>query len=225
MASSGRDPPPPRLLSIPKEGERILAPTRRPDGTLRKPVRIRAGYVPQDEVAPYQPKGAILRKESEPEVPPGYDPALVEKLKSKAAKRNERKKEKRHQAALEKEKKMDSEGTQISRIEEVAPADSNAQRDESLDIVTEQISRMSVFAKPEVPSSSADPAEALKPESSGLDLDKKIRAVKKKIRLSEAQLVGNQQSMKPEHMEKMRKVEGWREELKLLEDRKASSVS
>lgn len=38
-----------------------------------------------------------LRKESEPEVPPGYDPALVEKLKTKAAKRNERKKEKRHQ--------------------------------------------------------------------------------------------------------------------------------
>ncbi|KAG6533678.1 hypothetical protein ZIOFF_003106 [Zingiber officinale] len=187
MASSGRDPPPPRLLSIPKEGERILAPTRRPDGTLRKPVRIRAGYVPQDEVAPYQPKGAI--------------------------------------AALEKEKKMVSEETQILRTEEVATADSTAQREESLDIVTEQISRMSVFAKPEAPSSSADPAEALKPECSGLDLDKKIRAVKKKIRLAEAQLVDNQQSMKPEHMEKMRKVEGWREELKLLEDRKASSVS
>lgn len=33
-----------------KEGERILAPTRRPDGTLRKPVRICAGFTPQDEV-------------------------------------------------------------------------------------------------------------------------------------------------------------------------------
>lgn len=41
-----------------KEGERIVAPTRRPDGTLRKPIRIRAGYVPQDEVAIYQSKGA-----------------------------------------------------------------------------------------------------------------------------------------------------------------------
>lgn len=41
-----------------KEGERILAPTRRPDGTLRKPIRIRAGYVPQDEVAIYQSKGS-----------------------------------------------------------------------------------------------------------------------------------------------------------------------
>lgn len=43
-----------------KEGERILAPTRRPDGTLRKPVRIRAGYVPQEEVAIYQPKPALV---------------------------------------------------------------------------------------------------------------------------------------------------------------------
>lgn len=43
-----------------KEGERILGPTRRPDGTLRKPIRIRAGYVPQDEVAIYQSKGTLV---------------------------------------------------------------------------------------------------------------------------------------------------------------------
>lgn len=43
-----------------KQGERLLAPTRRPDGTLRKPIRIRAGYVPQDEVAIYKSKGALV---------------------------------------------------------------------------------------------------------------------------------------------------------------------
>lgn len=43
-----------------KEGEKLLAPSRRPDGTLRKPIRIRAGYVPQDEVAKYQSKGALV---------------------------------------------------------------------------------------------------------------------------------------------------------------------
>jgi hypothetical protein len=43
-----------------QQGERILAPTRRPDGTLRKQVRIRAGYTPQDEVAIYQPKPALV---------------------------------------------------------------------------------------------------------------------------------------------------------------------
>jgi len=44
-----------------KEGERLVGPTRRPDGTLRKPIRIRAGYTPQDEVAIYQPKPALVR--------------------------------------------------------------------------------------------------------------------------------------------------------------------
>jgi len=118
-----------RLLSIPKEGERIIAPTRRPDGTLRKAIRIRAGYVPQEEVAIYQSKGALVShrlllqaspsaaflfdfvflsgssaqmRKSGPDVPPGYDPALVAdaKPKTKAAKRNERRKEKRQQVRL-----------------------------------------------------------------------------------------------------------------------------
>jgi partner of Y14 and mago protein len=126
-----------RLLSIPKEGERIIAPTRRPDGSLRKPIRIRAGYVPQEEVAIYQSKGALVSpsgpsflglpsfllplprlcsislllsgwllvscsmqmRKSGSDVPPGCDPALAAdaKPKTKAAKRNERRKEKRQQ--------------------------------------------------------------------------------------------------------------------------------
>lgn len=48
------------LVEAPKDGERVLAATRRPDGTLRKPVRIRAGYTPQDEVAVYQSKAALV---------------------------------------------------------------------------------------------------------------------------------------------------------------------
>jgi partner of Y14 and mago protein len=118
-----------RLLSIPKEGERVIAPTRRPDGTLRKEIRIRAGYTPQEEVALYQSKGALVSprtttpsytilapnlfpasdsspllllqmRKSGPDVPPGYDPALDAKPKTKAAKRNERRKEKRHQVGV-----------------------------------------------------------------------------------------------------------------------------
>jgi partner of Y14 and mago protein len=41
-------------------GQRVIAPTRRPDGSLRKEIRIRAGYTPQDEVAIYQSKAALV---------------------------------------------------------------------------------------------------------------------------------------------------------------------
>lgn len=65
MASSGQEEDVNQLAAelskTLKDGERILGPTRRPDGSLRKPIRIRAGYVPQDEVAKYQSKGALVR--------------------------------------------------------------------------------------------------------------------------------------------------------------------
>ncbi|XP_024527809.1 partner of Y14 and mago isoform X2 [Selaginella moellendorffii] len=80
--------------------ERILPATRRPDGTMRKAVRIRAGYVAQEEVAIYQSKGALFKKDA-PLVPPGYDPETdLIKPKTKAAKKNEKRKEKKQQAKL-----------------------------------------------------------------------------------------------------------------------------
>ncbi|KAJ6816370.1 partner of Y14 and mago-like isoform X2 [Iris pallida] len=175
-----------RLMKTPKEGERILAPTRRPDGTLRKPVRIRAGYVPQDEVAIYQSKGALLRKETQPEVPPGYDPVLdasaaAAKPKTKSAKRNERKKEKKHlQAAMaslaDKGKDLDSEQAENLSSETPVALD----RLESLETVTNQISSLSFSATPVVAGPSTDPIETTKTEESAPDIDKRIRAIKKK---------------------------------------------
>lgn len=44
------------------------------------------------------------------------------------------------------------------------------------------------------------------------------------IRLAEAQLQGDQQNLKQEQLEKVKKIEGWREELKLLEEQKAMTL-
>ncbi|KAG6532736.1 hypothetical protein ZIOFF_006586 [Zingiber officinale] len=189
MAKAGGGPPAIRLLSIPKEGERVLAPTRRPDGILRKPIRIRAGYVPQDEVAIYQSKGALLSKSSEATVPPGYDPDLAEKTKTKSARRNERKKEKRHQVyrgcTCKKKKTWFSEGAEVVRTAKFVSADSTSQIEE-FEAVTEQISRITLLAMPAIPevsNSSAEPMEVSKTKSSGQDFDKKISALKKKVNL------------------------------------------
>ncbi|KAM7252389.1 hypothetical protein ACFE04_024272 [Oxalis oulophora] len=196
-----------------KEGERILGPTRRPDGTLRKPIRIRAGYIPQDEVAIYKSKGALLKQEMESQLPIGYSADMNVKTKSKSAKKNERKKEKRQQAALEKGKNLDSEPDEES--EEHVEDTSN--KSESVKSLTSQMNDLVVAPPSETTDNTGVP---------GFDIDKKIRALKKKIRLAEAQQEKSAQAdMNPEQLEKLMKIEGWHEELKLMEAKKAELSS
>ncbi|KAG9451800.1 hypothetical protein H6P81_004704 [Aristolochia fimbriata] len=201
-----------------KEGERILAPTRRPDGTLRKPIRIRPGYVPQDEVAIYQSKGALLRKNATQEVPPGYDLVLDAKPKTKAAKRNERKKEKKQQAALEKEKILNEEASA-----EVDPDEGVGSRSNDSEAIENQINNLAISETHSATDSLANSTESSNSVDPALDLDKKIRALKKKIRLTEA-LQKTEGNLKPEQLDKLAKLEGWREELKLLEAQKSALV-
>ncbi|KAJ4966277.1 hypothetical protein NE237_018126 [Protea cynaroides] len=200
-----------------KEGERLLAPTRRPDGTLRKPIRIRAGYVPQDEVAIYQSKGALMRKGlGTPDVPPGYDPVVDAKQKTKSARRNERKKEKKQQAADEKGKDLESKTTG-----KVPSAEHAGLRSEAVESVAHQMNMLAVSETPSVVVPSPEPTESSSMGGPDPDLDKRIRSLKKKIRLTEAQLhKAEQNDMKPEQLDKERKMEGWREELKFLEDKR-----
>ncbi|KAJ4717042.1 partner of Y14 and mago-like [Melia azedarach] len=238
-----------------KEGERIVAPTRRPDGTLRKPIRIRAGYVPQEEVAKYQSKGALLKKElmALQEVPPGYDPVIDAKSKTKSEMRNERKKEKRLQAALAKGKNIENTGDGESKKEEALPAENLDHGSASAKSLMSQMNELYVSSNAVLETLLSDAKDTTDVGAPGQDIDKRIRALKKKemesgktigcawaydglytinnksatgqaqnIRLAEVQQQKTgQQELKPEQLEKFSKLEGWREELKLLEDKKA----
>lgn len=206
-----------------KEGERLLAPTRRPDGTLRKPIRIRAGYVPQDEVAIYQSKGALWRKEmASQEGPPGYDPPMDAKPKTKSVKRNERKKEKRLQAALDKGKNLEQMVDGEVNQDGVLSAEDVNHGSEFVESVASQMNELTVTENPTTVTPPSESIECLNPGGAAPDIDKRIRALKKKIRLTEAQQQkASQQEMKPEQLDKMMKLEGWQKELKLLEDKKA----
>lgn len=43
-----------------EQGERVLPGTRRPDGTVRKERRIRAGYTPQEEQPTFVSAGSAV---------------------------------------------------------------------------------------------------------------------------------------------------------------------
>ncbi|OZJ02752.1 hypothetical protein BZG36_03342 [Bifiguratus adelaidae] len=75
-------------------GERIVPASRRPDGTLRKEIRIRPGYIPQEDVAKYT--NDRIEGAKSPRTVPGAVPGAPIKVqaekKSKNQKRNEKEK-------------------------------------------------------------------------------------------------------------------------------------
>ncbi|KAK6121299.1 hypothetical protein DH2020_044950 [Rehmannia glutinosa] len=144
------------------------------------------------------------------EVPPGYDQVVESKPKSKSAKRNERKKEKRQQAAVDKDKNDD------------LSADNTTDLPDTMETVSSKMNGLSLSGNASLVTPPTNSTECPTPEDQVQDIDKKIRALKKKIRLTEAQQQKNAgKDTKPDQLDKVTKLEGWRNELKLLEDKKA----
>ncbi|CAH8482082.1 unnamed protein product [Schistosoma margrebowiei] len=70
-------------------GNLIIPPTQRPDGTWRKAVRVKEGYIPQEEIPLYRSAGVQILEKKSQFVIPGLTKYDAEKLKLERQKQSQ----------------------------------------------------------------------------------------------------------------------------------------
>ncbi|EFJ53315.1 hypothetical protein VOLCADRAFT_102916 [Volvox carteri f. nagariensis] len=160
-------------------GEKILPGSVRPDGTVRKERRIRAGYTPQDEQPVYQSRG-MLAKQNVPTCP-GMDELEVAVLKQQAAKG----------------KKPSSAASLAPKPKPTANTSTGSKDATVVSSVSKGATRPAQAASASAPEAAAAAVSApSEPEDPRAALEKQIRNLKKKIRqcsdLAEKQQSGSQ---------------------------------
>ncbi|CAI5468056.1 unnamed protein product [Closterium sp. Yama58-4] len=205
----GRRLAPPGSVAPPDE--RVIPASRRPDGTMRKEIRVRAGYVAQEEVATYVARGS-RPKGSGPELPPGMDPELAAEMQKKKA------------AAAKKKKKAQGAGGGASSAAGASNRRSSVQQEANSQLA-EAMDELTVSGADKHGGGASSRADSTQSGSDGsvggkAEIEKKIRALKKKIRQAEA--LESAENLSPEQVEKLKKLSDWRSEVEAMEQQLAS---
>jgi len=189
-----------RRAHVMADAATVLPGSVRPDGSVRPQVRVKKGYVPPDEQEKYVPTGMQEQSRQQQNSVPGADPdgVLSARPKSKTALKNEKRKAAR---AREAEGKEEPKEEVVDKVAQLAVAMGMAPPPAAAVVPTPPP------PKPKPKAESKPPPEAAPaPAAVGNEVEKKVRALKKKLRGVD-ELVAKQQAGGELNADQLSKIE------------------